>query len=285
MWEQAVYGAFTWSREIYPKIIIIVVVFAFLFMVYRLLTKLISRELLHHAKTAKEKANTKIFLRLWKFFFIFMLILILIFTYTESLTALGMSAGFLGVLLGWALQKPITGVAAWLTIITKKPFQVGDRVIIDDVKGDVVDITLSHIHLDEAGGTVSGEEKSGRSIMVPTSTLFEKNFINYTLTDDFILDEVLSSVTFESDIKKARKLCNDAANEILKKTRTNTPKKPYTRIMFAPSSVNIKTRYYTLISDREAVHSEITQLIYDKIAKNKKVEIAYPHTEVVYRKK
>ena len=119
----------------------------------------------------------------------------------------------------------------------------------------------------------------------PTSTLFEKNFINYTLTDDFILDEVLSSVTFESDIKKARKLCNDAANEILKKTRTNTPKKPYTRIMFAPSSVNIKTRYYTLISDREAVHSEITQLIYDKIAKNKKVEIAYPHTEVVYRKK
>ena len=160
-----------------------------------------------------------------------------------------------------------------------------DKVIIDEIQGDVIDITLTHIHVDEAGGTITGEEKSGRSIMIPCSTLFEKNIINYTLTDDVILDEVVSSITYESDIKQARKMCTHAAMEILKKRRTHFPKKPYTRIQFGPYSIEIKTRYYTLVDEREAVHSDITQLIFDKIVKNKKVEIAYPHTEVIFRKK
>jgi len=240
---------------------------------------------MRHAKTTKEKSNTKVFLRLWKVFFVFIIILFLIFTYTESLTAIPVSAGFLGVILGWALQKPITGIAAWMMILTRKPFRVGDRVIIGDVKGDVIDITLTHIYIDEAGGTVTAEEKSGRTLMVPCSTLFEKNLINYTLTDDFILDEVITAITYESDIKKARRLCVDAANEVLRTKRRKLPQKPYTRILFAPSGIDIKTRYYSTAGEREAIHSKITQTIFDKIAKNKKVEIAYPHTEVIFRKK
>jgi len=285
MLPELLYRLIEWGKYTYPKILLLTIVFIVLFLIYKLLTKVLSRELMRHAKTAKEKANTKVFLRLWKFFFLFIIALVLIFTYTESLTALGVSAGFIGVLLGWALQKPITGVAAWLMIITRKPFQVGDRVIIDEIKGDVIDITLTHIHVDEAGGTITGEEKSGRSLMIPCSTLFEKNIINYTLTDDVILDEVVSSITYESDIKQARKMCTHAAMEILKKRRTHFPKKPYTRIQFGPYSIEIKTRYYTLADERESIHSDITQLIFDKIVKNKKVEIAYPHTEVIFRKK
>jgi len=274
-----------WGKAAYPKAILLITIFVALFFFYKVLTKILYKGLIRHAKTAKEKANTKVFLRLWRVFFIFILALSLIFIYTESLTALGVSAGFLGVILGWALQKPITGVAAWLMVITRKPFQVGDRIIIDGIKGDVVDITLTHIHLDEAGGTITGEEKSGRSVMIPCSTLFEKNVINFTLTDDFVLDEVITSITYESDIKKARKMCVEASKEILKKQRARLPKKPYTRVVFAPSSVDIKTRFYSLSGEREAISSDITQEIYDRIAKNKKIEIAYPHTEVIFRKK
>jgi len=94
-----------WGKATYPKAILLVIIFVALFLFYKVLTKILYKGLIRHAKTAKEKANTKVFLRLWRVFFIFILVLSLIFIYTESLTALGVSAGFLGVILGWAWSK------------------------------------------------------------------------------------------------------------------------------------------------------------------------------------
>ncbi len=112
-----------------------------------------------------------------------------------SWTALGLGVGLLSVAIGWALQRPITGMAAWFMIVVKRPFEIGDRVTIGAVKGDVVDITLTHIYINEIGGLVPSEENSGRTIMIPNSVLFEQNIINYTLQNEFVLDQVVTMVT------------------------------------------------------------------------------------------
>ena len=64
--------------------------------------------------------------------------------------------GFLGMILGWSLQAPVTGIAAWLMLILKRPLKIGQRVIVAGITGDVVDITLTHVILNQVGGAVAG---------------------------------------------------------------------------------------------------------------------------------
>ena len=71
---------------------------------------------------------------------------------------MGLTAAFLSMVLGWSLQRPVTGVAAWLMVMIKRPFQIGDRIIIQGVRGDVLDISPTHVLLGEVGGTIGGEE-------------------------------------------------------------------------------------------------------------------------------
>ena len=61
-------------------------------------------------------------------------------------------ATFLGLLsagIAIALKDPVTDLAAWLFIIWRKPFDVGDRIQIGNSKGDVIDMPrlMSAIHV------------------------------------------------------------------------------------------------------------------------------------------
>jgi len=93
---------------------------------------------------------------IWRVFsIIFLSRLIFIFlAFSRSLTGIGVSAGLLLAALAWALQRSITGIAVWLMIIIKRPFEIGEIIIIGDIKGDVADITLTQIHIKEIGGVL-----------------------------------------------------------------------------------------------------------------------------------
>ena len=160
-------------------LVILIIVFNFILSVAK-------KNLLQRAKTKKQISNVQIFSKIFRYVFFLIIILFAIFTYSGSWTSLGLMVGLLSAALGWALQKPITGIAAWIMVVTRRPFEIGDRIIIGAVRGDVLDVTLTHVYLKEIGGTVPGEENSGRTIIVPNSILFEQNIINYTLQDEYI---------------------------------------------------------------------------------------------------
>ena len=115
-------------------------------------------------------------------------------------------------LMGWGIRNPIMNLAAWLLIILQKPYRIGDRVILGVTIGDVRDISIMYTQLDQVGGTIGGEEKSGRSVMIPNQHLFRWNVINYTRDEKYILDEVIIRLTYRSDITRAEQiLCEQAA--------------------------------------------------------------------------
>ncbi len=76
-----------------------------------------------------------------------------------SFAGLGIFAGLFSAAMGWALQRPITRAVAWLMIVTRGLVRIGDRILVGQVKGDVKDITLTHIYMEEIGGTIHSEEK------------------------------------------------------------------------------------------------------------------------------
>ena len=63
-------------------------------------------------------------------------------------------------------------------VVLKRPYRIGDRVILGTTIGDVRGISIMYTQLDQVGGTIGGEEKSGRSVMIPNQHLFKWNVIN-----------------------------------------------------------------------------------------------------------
>jgi len=273
----------------YNDILELIAIIIISFIVFSIILKLIKRSLLAKAKTRKQKSNVTVFTDLLKYLFAFFLIIIGISLYSGKLGDLGFIAGLLTVAVGWALQKPISGVVAWLILVTRRPFHIGDRIIISNMKGDVSDITLTHIFLDEVGGTIDGEEGSGRTVMIPTSVIFEHEVINYTQRDDFILDEVVTAVTYESDLKKAEEIITDAVEEIMNPMWVGFPKriskKSHIRLMFKDSGIDITIRYHTLATKRNVITTGIRREIWNLVRKTSSVNFAYPHTEVLLREK
>ncbi len=266
------------------KIILLLVEIAVLILAYRITNYGIKGILNKRSKSKRDKENIVVFSNVLKSFYIVLSFLIIIFTLTGSFSAISLSAGLLTAALGWALQRPITGVAGWLMVLVKKPFQIGDYIFLGDRKGEVIDITLTHIVLSEIGGTIAGEDKSGRTIMIPNAKLFEQDIINYTFQDQYILDEVITSFTYESDLKKAEEICLNSAKKITKNILNKVPLEPFIRLGFQPSGIDVKIRYYTKTDERQKIATDITREIFKEIRKNKHVEIAYPHTEIVYKK-
>lgn len=260
------------------------IILAIIFFIFNFIIERIKKGLLKKAKRKMTISNIHIFFKVIKYLFILFLILIIISLYSGSWVGLGLSVGLLSAALGWALQKPITGIAAWIMIIARRPFNIGDRIIIGNIKGDVIDVTLTHIYVKEVGGIVPGEETSGRVVMIPNSTLFEQNITNYTAKDEYVLDQVFVTVTFESNLDKAVKIALESAekctNSFIEKVS-----KPYVRTYFKPEGISVHVRYFVPANQLQKYSSDITQEIFKRIKKAKDVEIAYPHTEIIFRKK
>ena len=193
------------------------------FIIFNFLLNVAKRELLKKARTKKQITNIDLFHKMAKYSLFLLLIIVAAFSYIGSWTGIGISVGFLSVIVAWTLMRPLLGVVAWLTLVIKRPVSIGDRVKIGDVKGDVEDITLTHIYVRETGSLVHGsEDVSGSLAIIPNAFLFEQSITNYTDKDNYVLDEVSFTITYESDIDKASKIATDVARKVLERKYRDT---------------------------------------------------------------
>ena len=259
-----------------------VITIATLLLVKAILTRLIKAYIY---KQALKRENADNFMLTWTFVWVIIIVIFGVISLSGSIQALGISAGFLGMIVGWSLQQPVTGIAAWLMLILKRPFRIGQRVIIAGIKGDVVDITLTHVILDQVGGTIVGEERSGRSILIPNAILFTQTITNYTFEVEYIMSEVPVRITFQSDWEEAEKILVDAAQQVTADTIKITGEEPYIRAELFDAGVLMRLRYRTTPEDYAKDVNDIVKIIYKEFSDNDKVEFCYPHSEVLYSMK
>lgn len=188
---------------------------------------------------------------------------------------------FGGMLLGWSLQAPVSGFAAWILISVKRPFRPGDRVQLPNlgVVGDVVDIGAMYVVLNQVGGTVGSEEAVGRHVLVPNAMLFNQLVINYTVHQEaaFMLDEVVVRITYDSDMEKAEHILLSAATEITQDIIATTGKKPYIRSDFWDYGLLMRLRFQTRVQDRAKIAYEITKRIMQSLQQEPSVDLAIPY--------
>ena len=231
---------------------------------------------------AQVATNAQNFMAVWGYIWTAIIAIFGIISLSGSLKTLGISAGFLGMVLGWSLQAPVTGIAAWLMLILKRPFKIGDRVIIAGITGDVMDITLTHVILNQVGGTVSSEERSGRGILIPNAILFGQTITNYTLEEEYILVEVPVRITFKSDWAEAEQILVRAAQEVTADVIKETGEEPFIRAELFDAGIMMRLRYKTRPVNRAESLSDIVKIIFHEFSNSKNVEFCYAHSEVIY---
>jgi small-conductance mechanosensitive channel len=124
------------------------------------------------------------------------------------------SVGLLGLALSWALQSPIESFAGWLLNSFKGYYQVGDRIAVGEVFGDVYRIEVLTTTVWEAGGPdkpVQGAQPTGALVTFPNSEVLRANIVNYTRLFPYVWDEIQVSVTKESDLAYAMDVIRDVA--------------------------------------------------------------------------
>src|SRR5690606_31660218 len=132
---------------------------------------------------------------------IFIAFIILSFFFQKPYTTLA-GLGLFSLVLGFALQAPITSFIAWLYIIFRRPYKVGDRIQIDKHKGDVMEINyLDTIIKEFSGDYLSNDRNSGRLIYFPNSLILTGRVINYTGNfKPFIWNETAIQISYTSDL-------------------------------------------------------------------------------------
>jgi small-conductance mechanosensitive channel len=125
------------------------------------------------------------------------------------------SFGLISLILGFALQTPITSFIGWIYILVKAPYQVGDRIKIGEATGDVIDVSYLDTTLWEFGGQyLSTDHPSGRIIKFPNSNVLASSVYNYSwAVFPYIWNEVKFQIAYDSDLEFVAKVMREAAEE------------------------------------------------------------------------
>ena len=112
------------------------------------------------------------------------------------------SIGLFSLVLGLAVQTPMTSFLGWIYILVRAPYRVGDRIKIGDATGDVIDVSYLDTTLWEFGGDfLSTDHPSGRVIKFPNSKVLSTTVYNYTWPlFPYVWNEVKFSIAYQSDL-------------------------------------------------------------------------------------
>jgi small-conductance mechanosensitive channel len=199
------------------------------------------------------------------------------------------------------LKDPVVNIAGWLFILIRRPFSIGDRIEIGNLKGDVIDMRIFQFTLNEIGNWVDADQSTGRIIHVPNGKIFTEPQMNYTAGFSHIWNEIGVMVTFESDWKKAKSILEeivtkhaahltDAAQKTLREAsrkylimyNTLTPI-VYTSVK--DSGIMLTMRYLITPRRRRSSEQAIWEETLESFAQCNEIDFAYPTQRIYYNLK
>ncbi len=136
----------------------------------------------------------------------------------QNLYAAAVSFGLISLVLGFALQAPISSFIAWIYLILRRSYLVGDRIQIKGFRGDVVEINYLDTSILECNGDYLGNDRrSGRTIRFPNSLILREEIINYSGPQvPFIWNETALQIAFSSDLQFIEDCLLEAARQDFK---------------------------------------------------------------------
>ena len=145
------------------------------------------------------------------------LLLGLVSVWFDDPTRLTTALGLITAGLAFALQKVVTSIAGYFVILRGQTFNVGDRITMGGVRGDVIALGFIQTTIMEMGQPppvqnadpamwVHSRQYTGRVVTVSNSKIFDEPVYNYTREFPFIWEEMVIPVTYTADRGRAERI-------------------------------------------------------------------------------
>ncbi|WP_227938180.1 mechanosensitive ion channel domain-containing protein [Alkalihalobacillus deserti] len=132
------------------------------------------------------------------------ILVIFIILWSESRLDLTIYVGFISAGIAIALREIFTNIVALLIIVIQKPFEVGDRVIVNDRAGDVIDQKIFHFVVMEVTAKTEGEQSTGKIVHIPNNYIFLYAVSNANKGFKYIWNEIEVRLTIDSEWEEAK---------------------------------------------------------------------------------
>jgi small-conductance mechanosensitive channel len=187
-----------------------------------------------------------------------------------DLSAIGLLVGALGIGIGFGLQNITNNFISGIIILFERPVKVGDRIEIDDLAGNIVNISA------RATTIITNDNIA---VIVPNSDLVSNRVINWSHNDKNVRLNFPVGVSYKEDPEKIKKLLLEVAN-----ANTGVLQNPPPDVLFdnfGDSSLGFNLRVWTdEYSDKPKVlKSQLYYAIFKKF-KEHGVEIPFPQRDL-----
>jgi small-conductance mechanosensitive channel len=225
--------------------------------------------------------------------FIFITIL-----FEDRVKQVGFAVGLFGAGVVVALQDVIASLGGFIAIGFNSLYRVGDRIQVNETKGDVVDISVLRTTVMETGNWVSGDLFNGRIVHIPNSAVLKGLVCNYSQGFRFIWDEIKIRLTSGSDHEHAREMllrvAKETVSEHLEEAQgswkrmvenyriQNRPLEPTVTLDAGDGSLAFSLSYTVDYTKRTILKDQLFTKIVDEVASSKgRLEWASSSTTVV----
>ena len=203
---------------------------------------------------------------------IFILLLLIWETHLQNFIYL---ISFISAGIALSLKDIILNFFSGIYIRLKKPFDVEDRVVVNEIEGDVVNINTMNFEVLEISNREDGEQSTGVIINIPNSVVFTTPIKNYTKVFKYIWNEITVKIPLDSNVKKVKselyRIVN--TNEVIQQI----PNKMENQINNAITDYRIfynklKPIIYTKVVD-DHIELSVRYLVHPKKARNVESDI------------
>jgi small-conductance mechanosensitive channel len=139
-------------------------------------------------------------------------------------TRLATAMGLVTAGLAFALQRVVTAMAGYFLILRGKTFNVGDRIVMGGVRGDVIALGFMQTTIMEMGQPppvqnadpamwVKARQYTGRIVTVSNAKIFDEPVFNYTREFPYLWEEMTVGVPYTADRDAAERILLEAAEQ------------------------------------------------------------------------
>jgi|SRR5581483_4313554 len=208
--------------------------------------------------------------------------------------------GLVGAGLAVALREPLLSVVSRVAIFAGHLFTVGDRIEVEKMTGDVIDVGFFYTRMMEIGNWIGGDQVTGRIVQFSNSQVFGKPIFNYTAHFSYIWDEVGIPVTYTSNIKAATQILSEVGGaytrDFLKGAEEEMHQmqryflvpsmelRPQVYLKVTDNWIQLTMRYVVDPKKRRAASSFIYTHVFDQIQERDDITIASSTMDVTVRR-
>jgi small-conductance mechanosensitive channel len=147
--------------------------------------------------------------------YVLIAILFMVFFTAGNIKDYSLIIGLFTAGITFTLQELILSIAGSFYIFAVRVYTPGDRIEINGIKGDVIDIDSIYTTIMEMGEWVSSDNYSGRIVKISNAFVFKGPIKNYSMDFPFVWDELNILITYGSDVELTKKIVLDSSFELL----------------------------------------------------------------------